>query len=336
MRQKPYSTLFSTFSMKIPFLSLAFSLVLLGTTCCTREHSDPTPVAKRANSQDAVQPYPTTPIGFNPQTCSTDPSGVSTVLYQEARNNAYNLNGSQLSDAEFSALQAAGSATPSPSVDGNGHVAGTAYDARLNNFADGVKAQMDEYNYYVYYASLHGANVQNEEDVKAIIQEQFDQTIPAQPGEALSQATQNDLALLTSAAQPQVQHALALFSSVYRCETVYYREAQPAASAQKGEVPLTFKEFRALRKAGKIGDMSGVIAQRGFWASLTRAVHIAVSIVVWTVVAIVTEGPKYQKVLCGSSPSTSCTTLSYFFAGATGLGTAITKVSNNACIFGGC
>jgi hypothetical protein len=333
MRQNPQFTPFFTFSMKIPFLSVGLSLVLLGTTFCTRDYSDPTPATTRANSKDSVQPYP---IGFNPQTCSADPNGVSGPLYQEARNNAYYLNGSQISDAEFSALQAAASSTPSPSVDANGHVSGTAYDTRLNNFSDGVKAQMDEYNYYVYYASLHGANVQSEEDVKAIIQEQFEQTIPVQPYESLSQATQNDIALITSAARPQLEHALQLFSSVYRCENVYSRSAPTDGSVQKGTAEITFKQFLSLRKAGKIGDMSGVIAQRGFWSSLKKAVHIAVSLVVWTVVAIVTEGPKFEKVLCGSSPSTSCTTISYFLAGATGLGSSITKIANNNCIFGGC
>jgi hypothetical protein len=321
--------------MKIPFLSLGLSLVLLGTTFCTRDHSDPTPTAKRGNSQDATQSaYPGAPIGFNPQTCSADPNGMNAALYQEVRNNTYNLTGTQISDAEFAALQnVAASTTPTP-VDANGHVSGTPYDARLNNFVDGVQAQLNEYNYYVYYASLHGADVQNEEDQKAIIQEQFELSIPVQPGEALSQAEQAKIAVLTSAARPQVNHALQLFSSLYQCERG--GASRSASAVQKGKTEITFKEFKALRKAGKIGDLSGAVAQRGFWSSLTKALHIAASVIYWTVTAVFTDGPKYEKAICGANPDPKCTAGAYYLAGATGFISSIIKVANNNCIFGGC
>lgn len=312
--------------------------MLLGTTFCTRDYSDPVPSNARTNSQNAVQPYsvPQTPIGFNPQTCSVDPNGINTVLYQEARNNAYYATGAQISDADFASLQATASATPSTSIDGNGHVSGTPYASRVNNFSDGVKAQMDEYNYYVYYASLHGADVQNEEEVKGIIQEQFDQTIPVQPGESLSATAQQEIGALTSATQPQLSHAFQLFSSAYRCENVYSRSTKADGATQPGKFAMTFKEFRSLHKAGKLGDMSGMVAQRGFWSFLKKAVHIVVSVAVYTVIGAFTDGPKYQKAACGTPPPASCTTAAYFLAGAAGFINGIFKVANNNCIFGGC
>jgi hypothetical protein len=340
MRQRTHFSLFLPFpfpfSMKIPFLSLGLSLVLLTTTFCSRDYSDPTPTTARATGKDAIQPYPypQTPIGFNPQTCSVDPNGINTVLYQEARNNAYYTNGSQISDAEFASLQATAAATPSPSIDGNGHVSGTPYADRVNSFSDGVKAQMDEYNYYVYYASLHGADVQNEEDVKAIVEEQFELTIPVQPGESLSATAQDEISMLTNATRPQLAHTFQLFSSAYRCEGVYSRGTK--AEGQTGKVDMTFKEFRALRKAGKIGDMSGTVAQRGFWSFLKKAVHIVVSVAVYTVIGAFTDGPKFQKASCGTPPPASCTTAAYFLAGAAGFVNGIIKVANNNCIFGGC
>lgn len=323
--------------MKIPFLSLGLSLVLLGTTFCTRDHSDPTPSTTRANGQNSVptHPYPENPIGFNPQTCSVDPNGINPILYQEARNNAYYSTGAQISDADFASLQSAATSTPSTTIDANGHVSGTPYATRVNNFSDGVKAQMDEYNYYVYYASLHGADVQNEEDVKAIVQEQFDQTIPVQPGEAVSATAQQEITALTSAVQPQLTHAFQLFSSAYRCENIYSRSAK-ADGTQPEKFAMTFKEFRSLHKAGKIGDMSASVAQRGFWSFLKKAVHIVVSVAVYAVVGAFTDGPKFQKAACGTPPPASCTTAAYFLAGAAGLINGIIKVANNNCIFGGC
>lgn len=324
--------------MKIPFLSVGLSLVLLGTTFCSTDRSEPTPTPAGTGTTDVAAvapPQSGTPIGFNPQTCGINPNGVDAFVYNEARTNAYNLNGSQVSASEFASLQASVSAQ-STAVDANGHVYGTPYDTRLNNFADGVKAQMDEYNYYVYYASLHGSDVQNAEEVKGIIQEQFDLTIPVQPGEAISQAAQTEITLLTSAARPQLAHAMDLFGSLYQCEGVSYRPAQTTSATPKMDEAITFKQFLKMRKAGQIKNFAGQVAQRSFWGFLKKAVHIVVSVAVYTIVGVFTDGPKIQKAACGSTPPPSCTTAAYFIAAAGGFFNGILKVANGNCIFGGC
>lgn len=331
--------------MKILFRPLSLLLVLFGTTFCSKDHQPPTPVATGTTATSNMvapgpgYPYPSTPpIGFN-SNCSADPNGIDTPLYNEARNNAYRWDGTVLSEADFITLKTAASSNQGPVVDANGHISGATYASRVNNFSDGVKQQMDEYNYYVYWASLHGSDVQNAEDVKGIIQEQFDYTIPAQPGESLSPTDQANIALMTAAARPQLAHSLALFSSLYQCEGVNYRPAvgKETAKQASGEV-VSFKDFLKLRKAGRIMDAAnekGYVAQRGFWSFLKKAVNIVVSVVIYTLVGLA-DGPRIANAACGSPAPPSCTTAAYIIAAAGGFINGIIKVANGNCVFGGC
>lgn len=306
------------------FQALALFSVALGTTYCSKERPAPNATPASEESRSAAQQYP---LGFNPKECGVDSSGIAPILYKQAREQAH---ASGVSDEDFDAIKEKLLSQRPLEFNSEGHIAESVspYAARVNNFTDNVRKQLDAYDDYVQWAASQGYDAQNPDDIKSLITEQFDATIPAQDGDkSLTERDREQLKTIADAAKPRIAQAFELFDALYKCEAAASKlqGGSTAPSAQRSAAAITFKQYLELRKEGKIQSRS---SQRvtGFWSSLVKAVHVVVTVVVHTVVGVVVGAA-----LGGTSAGAGAVV-----GGVFGFISGIVNVSKGFCLFGHC
>lgn len=303
--------------MKLVTRLLVLPLLLLGTTFCTKNQSDPTPNPTAATTSDAVAP--TTTIGVSG--CRTDTAGTGKFLYQEA----YNQAGTD--EATFRNIKAQLVTNPGYTISANGTVSGTGDDSRINGYSGTLNAIFLQYDDYLARYGQYGA-VENPDYIKQNIRDYFETSFnpDASSNSNLAQADKDRLRQLYTVAKPQMERAIRVYESLAPCEGVKATASRTAAPDKR---LISFEQYLKLPAAQR--PPLPAMKLSGFFRILSKAVHIVITVVV-NVVSGVSQGQKVGNAICGAK----CGTVGSFIGGAYGFIQGLIKVGQNKCQFGPC